>query len=98
MDPTPTMSEKDIQDLEFGTEQDVDMVCASFIHKVASVHGVRKILGEKRKNIKIISKIENHECVCRFDEILEASDGMGWLMVTWGLRFLQRRSFWLRKK
>uniref|UniRef100_A0A2K5R7Q5 Pyruvate kinase n=1 Tax=Cebus imitator TaxID=2715852 RepID=A0A2K5R7Q5_CEBIM len=45
---------KDIQDLKFGVEQDVDMVFASFIHKSADVHEVRKVLGEKGKNIKII--------------------------------------------
>uniref|UniRef100_A0A2I2ZJE2 Pyruvate kinase n=1 Tax=Gorilla gorilla gorilla TaxID=9595 RepID=A0A2I2ZJE2_GORGO len=49
----PAMLEKDIQDLKFGGEQDVDMMFSSFICKTSDIPEVRKVLGEKGKNRKV---------------------------------------------
>ena len=57
----PAVSERDVKDLQFAVEQGIDMVYASFVRKAADVHAVRKAMGEKGKDIKIFSKIENHE-------------------------------------
>jgi pyruvate kinase len=72
----PALSKKDIADLEFGVKNNVDMVFASFIRRGEDVKHIRKVLGEKGKQIQIISKIENQQGMNNFDEILKETDGV----------------------
>jgi len=76
----PALSAKDRDDLAFAVSKDVDMVFASFIRKASDVHEVRACLVAADpvvgKRIRIISKIENHEGMRNFDEILAATDGV----------------------
>lgn len=73
----PAITQKDISDLVFGIENDIDMVAASFIRKPTDVLEIRKILEENGGSfISIISKIENQEGVDNVDEILKVSDGL----------------------
>eukprot|EP00736_Rhodelphis_marinus_P005150 Rmarinus@m.687 len=72
----PALSEKDKADLKFGVANGIDMVFASFIRKREDVLAVREALGEEGEDVMIISKIENHEGIRNFDEILSVTDGV----------------------
>ena len=73
----PAITEKDRSDIEFGIEQGIDFIAASFVRKVSDVLAIREILEENNADhIKIISKIENQEGVENLDEIIEVSDGI----------------------
>ena len=73
----PAITDKDRSDIEFGIEQGIDFIAASFVRKVSDVLAIREILeANNADHIKIISKIENQEGVDNLDEIIEVSDGI----------------------
>jgi len=73
----PALTQRDISDIEFGIEQDIDFIAASFIRKADDVISIRRVLEENdADHIMIISKIENREGVENIDEIIEVSDGI----------------------
>ena len=73
----PAITDKDRSDIEFGIEQGIDFIAASFVRKVSDVLAIREILeANNAEHIKIISKIENQEGVENLDEIIEVSDGI----------------------
>eukprot|EP00002_Diphylleia_rotans_P014224 TRINITY_DN2773_c0_g1_i1.p1 TRINITY_DN2773_c0_g1~~TRINITY_DN2773_c0_g1_i1.p1 ORF type:complete len:498 (-),score=106.93 TRINITY_DN2773_c0_g1_i1:272-1765(-) len=72
----PAVTEKDIADIAFGVESNVDMIACSFIRKASDIMTIRNLPGVTEKNIKIIAKIESQEGLDNFDEILEVSDGI----------------------
>ncbi|RUO95438.1 pyruvate kinase [Jimgerdemannia flammicorona] len=72
----PALSEKDKKDLLFGVQNNVDIIFASFIRRTQDIRDIRAVLGERGKYIKIISKLENHQGVENFDQILRETDGV----------------------
>jgi len=73
----PSMTDKDISDLQFGCEMEVDIIAASFIRKASDVLAIRKVLeANGGADIQIFSKIENRDGVANIDEIIKFSDGI----------------------
>jgi pyruvate kinase len=73
----PGLTEKDIADIRFGIEMDIDFIAASFVRRASDVLEIRELLERyDARHIQIISKIENQQGVDNLDEILEVSDGL----------------------
>lgn len=73
----PTITDKDEEDIrEFGIQQEVDIIAASFVRKASDIEEIRAILGPNANRTKIIAKIENHEGLHNYDEILNSADGV----------------------
>lgn len=73
---TPSVTEKDLKDLEFALEHRVDFVALSFVRRASDITGLRNWMKERGHNKPIIAKIEKPEAVTNFDEILEVADGI----------------------
>ncbi len=72
----PSLSEKDLDDLDFIISQNIDWVALSFVRKPEDVTQLKEILKNKNSKAKIISKIEKPEALEHLREIILASDAI----------------------
>lgn len=73
----PPITEKDISDIKLGCQHDIDIIAASFVHSPEQIIMIKRILNEEKKsNILVLAKIENHEGVQNFDSIVQVADGI----------------------
>jgi pyruvate kinase len=70
----PTLSNKDLEIIDFAKHNDVEFIALSFTRNAHDVNNLKK----KTKGFEgaVIAKIENSEGVDKFNEILEAADGI----------------------
>lgn len=72
----PPLSEQDKLDIQFGIEQDMDFIAASFIQQASDVLAIRQLLEDAGSQMKIIAKIENRSGVDNINKIIEVVDGV----------------------
>ncbi len=73
----PFLSEKDISDITFGVEEDIDLISLSFVRRKEDVEEVKELVKKLGKpNITIMSKIENKEAISNLEDIIKASDAI----------------------
>ena len=72
----PSLTEKDIRDLEFGLSHDVDWISLSFVRSVGDVASLRKLIAGYGRFTPVIAKIEKPQAVDHLEEIVAAADGI----------------------
>ncbi len=72
----PSLSDKDLSDVEFGIKNKVDMFALSFVRKPKDVKDLKELLKKKNFDVPVISKIERPEAIIKIDEIIDASDAV----------------------
>lgn len=72
----PALTEKDLADLDFIIDQQLDWVALSFVRSVKDIIILRNKLDERKSKTKIIAKIEKPEALANIRDIILESDGI----------------------
>ncbi len=73
---TPSITEKDREDLAFGLAQGVDYVAQSFVRAAADVEALKSLIADQGAAVPVIAKIEKPQALGDLDNIIAASDGV----------------------
>jgi pyruvate kinase len=72
----PSLTLKDLRDLDFALEHDFDWIGLSFVRTVTDIVELKDIIRNKGKKSRVIAKIEKPEAVREIDKIIEVTDGV----------------------
>lgn len=73
---TRVITEKDLQDLDFGLSQNVEYVCMSFVGNAHDVEDIRSEIAKRNGTAKVIAKIERQEALDDLEAIVDAADAI----------------------
>src|SRR6266550_1233085 len=71
---SPSLTEKDLSDLQFGLSAGVDLVALSFVRSSADVAALKQHIGQRPA--RVVAKIEKPEAWDHIEEILDEADGV----------------------
>lgn len=72
----PSLTEKDIKDIQFIATQPVDYVALSFPKTAQDIIEARRLVNEAGSTAQIVAKIERFEAIENIDQIIKASDAV----------------------
>ncbi len=72
----PSLTEKDLRDLAWAAEQELDYVALSFVRSPEDLQQLRSELNRLGSRLRVVSKIERPEAIASVDEIIDLSDAV----------------------
>ena len=74
--PMPSLTRKDLDDLELALELGADFIALSFVRAAADVRDLRRLVEDAGSPAHLIAKIEKAEAVKALDEVLVETDAV----------------------
>jgi pyruvate kinase len=74
--PIPSLTRKDVDDLEFALDLGVDYVALSFVRSAADVRDLQELIDQAGSDANVIAKIEKAEAIDALDAILIETDAV----------------------
>ena len=71
-----SVTEKDINDLNFGLKNDVDWIALSFVRSAKDILELKNLIKNNGYSTKVIAKIEKPQAIKNIDDIITESDGL----------------------
>jgi len=81
------LTDKDLDDLQFGLARDVDYIAMSFVRRSEDITQLKGLIAEAGKDVPVIAKLEKRESLENLEEILSVSDGVMVARGDMGLEF-----------
>ena len=72
----PCLTEKDLKDLEFVLEQDLDWIGLSFVRNARDIIELQHLIANAKKTCRIVAKIEKPEALDDIDAIIKNTDAI----------------------
>jgi pyruvate kinase len=74
--PIPSLTRKDLEDLEFALQLGCDFIALSFVRSAADVRDLRALIEQEGSTAHVIAKIEKAEAVDALDDVLAEADAV----------------------
>lgn len=72
----PSLTEEDIENLEFALQSDVEWIGLSFVRNAQDIIDLKRIIARNNKSARVIAKIEKPEAIDNIDAIIAETDGV----------------------